>query len=600
MPATSVPIFCLESNYGTPAHWARLVDNARRIGATRLVWVWTHPTRGNLQLPPLYKWLPEFHAARNWQAEGVLACRQDLAVAAEMTHAAGIEFYLWYAVLHFNLSQRERLPQELPDLFAGQPVPDAGSPFFSHFIKEQLREVYRDFPLVDGVVLWMCENSDFDPLKLTKGLSSPETSSATSLCLVLNRAVDAIHGVCREEGRGMVADIHSAGGNMAVTRAMIASYARYPELVVQTDATWGDYSLTCPTSILIPEIARHNPVQINFDCYGEYFGRNFVPTIYLNWIKTHWDNARAMAGDKLTGIDGRVSTAHDNWSPHYEILPRFRHLFPDAPAGSYRQKLTRNGEPVYLQLSSFETLSTVHPSALQCLHETGDVEPLTVIRDMCGREFGNAVAGELAALLAEIERILVDIYYTNKLYFGTQSVMPGPGRSRWVAEAHCFYDLFQEPGSDFPNPKTLADNTTWFRCSYDGPWPAPQPLKTISFNAMSSALAGAVDRSAGLLERFAEIAPRLGRADAAFLDRQFRLLLLTAWARHWLFRCIYHHWRLEQTPTDEPSRRVLAAESIELGKAVDAIEPLVGAEDVSVVEKGREWLREFECILEEQ
>jgi hypothetical protein len=588
---------CLESNYGTPGHWARLVEHAREVRATRLVWVWTHPTRGNLVLPPIYRWLPAFHGARDWRAEGVLDCRSDLAAAAEMTHQAGMEFYLWYAVLHFNLSQRERLPQQLPELFNGQDVPDAGRPFFSYFVKEQLREVYRDFPMVDGVVLWMCENSDFDPLRLSQYASSPQAGSTSRLRLVLDGAVDAIRACCREEGRGMVADIHSAGGDLAVTQAMIESYARYPELVVQTDATWGDYSLTCPTSVLIPEIIKHNPLQVNFDCYGEYFGRNFVPTIYLNWIKRHWDNARAMAGDKLVGIDGRVSTAHDNWSPLYEILPRFRPLFPAAPADNHRLKLTKDGKPVYLEISSFETLCTVHPAALQQLHEAGEFEPLSVIREMCAREFGSDTANDLAALLAEVETILVDIFYINKLYFGTQSVLPNPGRGQWVAEAHCFYDLFQEPGSDFPNLQTLADNKTWFRCSYDGPWPAPKGLKTISFSEMSAGLAGAVQRAASLLDRFHTIAARLKPVDATFLDRQFSLLLLTARVRYHLFRCIYYNHRLRKDFEETASRAALAAELPELVQAVDTIEPLLGAEDASVIVPARQWIEEFGRVI---
>lgn len=59
-----LPIFCLESNYGSIKHWARLVDNAKNLGVTRLVWLWF---RNGVMMPSLYQWLPEFNAAWDWE-----------------------------------------------------------------------------------------------------------------------------------------------------------------------------------------------------------------------------------------------------------------------------------------------------------------------------------------------------------------------------------------------------------------------------------------------------------------------------------------------------------------------------------------------------
>ena len=568
-----VSIFCLESNYGSPTHWKRLVKNAKDMGVTRLVWC---RYDGHVSMPNLYRWLPDFHDAWDWKKEGVIEHREALTEAAAMTHEAGMEFFLWYPAVHFGLSDRKKIQQTLPELFRGDKYPDVNTPFFSYFLKEQLREIYQEFPLVDGIALWMCENSQYPPGRLSK--HAPLDS-------VLETCVDAFYSVCSEEKRKLVGDIHSSGGSAEVTGAMIKAYAKHPDIVIQTDATWGDYSLTCPTSVFIPEIAKNNPVMINFDCYGEYFGRNVVPTIYLNWIRKHWQNARVMAGEKLVGVDGRVSTANDNWSPHFEILPRFVREFPSVPLNLHRPANTGK-DRLILELSCFETFSRAHAVALQQLKRKGKFDSFTIIRDMCKEEFGNETAEDLAGLLAQVESVLVSIYYVNEAYFGTQSVVWPP--DSWILKVHHFYDLFKEPGSDLRGSDY----------PFDGDWPVRKGLKTISFEEMTMTIEQGMHTAEHLLNQFREkIKSGLNQEDAVFLDRQFLLLKMTAEVRYYLFQVMYYHYFLKQGNTEKGRPEELARCNQELERSIDAFETLLGSEDVSTIVPTRKWISMVNALL---
>jgi hypothetical protein len=124
-------------------------------------------------------------------------------------------------------------------------------------------------------------------------------------------------------------------------------------------------------------------------------------------------------------------------------------------------------------------------------------------------------------------------------------------------------------------------------------------LKTISFEEMAGAVRQAMEHAALLLDRFQPIAPRLRPEDAGFLQRQFTLLALTACVRYHLFRAIYYYHRLTRNAEDAEARAALVPAKDDFAAAVSAIEPLVGAEDLSLVAPAREWIEEFTAVLAE-
>ena len=207
--------------------------------------------------------------------------------------------------------------REAPELLNKYGEPDMAGDAIYAFITEQLDELSELAPDLEGmeVALTECAETKMEDLR----------HQTLSLKKIVDRIVATIDAACQKHHWKMTLNLHAAGGHSGLTESLFAAAQSRPDIIVTADNVIGDFSLCLPFNQHLREAAKTNPISVNFDLNGEYWGRNFVPTSALSQYESHLEEARRLGAES---VNGRVGTVWDVWNPHENILPRYRDLYP--------------------------------------------------------------------------------------------------------------------------------------------------------------------------------------------------------------------------------------------------------------------------------
>lgn len=194
------------------------------------------------------------------------------------------------------------LEEKRPAWFNEHGEVDFSKPDFYEFMAAEVDDFFEQFPQVDGLFCWNCECSTFTPSRLSR--------QSVSKAEIARRAVRAVYDVCRRRGKTMTHDIHAAGADAELSRAIIAAAGECPEVILGADATYSDWHLHLPTTPWVPEMRRHNRAYVGFDASGEFFGQGRTVGGWPRWIGRHF---AALKEHGLAAVTIRCDTlAPDN------------------------------------------------------------------------------------------------------------------------------------------------------------------------------------------------------------------------------------------------------------------------------------------------
>jgi len=502
----------LSTDFGSPRHWARLVDFAQENGAERLTF-WGDYSGNHFGLPCLYPSRPELVPEERRGA--ISRARDRMAKATEATTQAGMDFWYVYQVLQLPDAARAR--DAAPDLFNAEGEPDMAGDAIEELVRSQLDEVLEIAPQTRGIELWVMECAAITISHLKhQSLPLPE---------VFRRIVGTVHDHLGTSGRRLAVDLHTAGGDPVARKSLLAAATEFPDVLVSGDNVVGDFHLRLPFNGCLVEAGKTNPVVVHFDLNGEYWGRNFVPTAALDQYAEHLEQARALGAEYA---DGRVSTGHDRWSPHANILPsRVRHY----PVG--QGILASSPVPTELEVCSFDTLGGLNAEFFCRRAKDAEARADECARKFLVREFGRG-AMPLADLFLRLQRTLAKIFFMGSNYFCAQSAPTREGLVRFWALDHY---LTAEPGAEFP-PTEVMGEACRGRAAFAA-WPVPDGHRAPGAAALLEEKREAVTEAQEMLDELRELTRELGPSDRGFLIHQFETLVLYAESHRWLAEAMF-------------------------------------------------------------
>ncbi len=395
----------LSSDFGTPEHWRRLVDFASAHGVSQLVH-WTVGRGCYAGRPFLFPKYPGLLGAEERQHVQVM--RENLRQAAAMCREAGIGF--WFSFHAIMMPPAAQWGAAGEGLFNAAGEPDMRSPRIYELLQDQVDELLELAPNLTGLELWIEEGSEV--------VVSEFQHQTVPMEEYLDRIVGAVHEQCVRHNLEMSVDLHVMGGHRFAVDSLLVAARKRPAILVSADDTFGDFNLHSPFNVHLCRAATSNPLLVHFDVHSEYWGRNFYPSVNLSQLAQHLEEARALGA---AYVNARIATIHDSWSPHANVLPGRRALYPQLAR-------VRDGEPLPtdLELCCFDTLGGFNAEFFCRRAKDPTASPRETVCEFLRGEFGMDLP-ELAEVFLDVEGVAARVYYAGQGTFTAQSVLPDMG-----------------------------------------------------------------------------------------------------------------------------------------------------------------------------
>ncbi len=501
----------LSTDFGSPRHWERLVRFAKANQVSRLVFWWDYGS-ARFAAPFLLDQYPGWQAGSERAASETV--RRDMAQAAELCRKAGLEFGYCFQVL--MMPDRQRAPAGFLNAHG---EPDMAGEAVYRLIEEQFDELLHIAPNLTGIELWVMECASIVISEL-KHQSIP-------IAEICRRIVDTVFRMCRRHGLDMTVDLHTAGGHPGMLDGLLTAARAHPEIIVSGDNVAGDFHLNLPFNQHLWRAAVTNPVLVHFDLNGEYWGRNFYPTSALQQYALHLNEARALGA---VAVNGRISTGHDTWSPHANILPSRRQEYAPVTAGEPL--------PANLEVCCFDTLGGFNAEFFCRRALDPAITPRAVAGEFLRREF-SAELPELADVLLDVEAVAARVFWAGQGVFSAQSVLPACGLA-WGFFAHGEI-LTTKAGAAFAYP--FSAGMAAVRLPYHNGVIGPL-YRAIGPAALIEEKRQAQFDAEDLLVRARQAVVKLGADDQQFILRQFDDFAFLARAAHVVLEAEIHYFHL--------------------------------------------------------
>lgn len=512
----------LSSDYGTPEHWSKLVEFAKRYDVDRLVY-WGDSCTGRNKFsgftPPfLYPEYPELNQKiKEPFKEAVYKIRDYFQKAYEMTVKNNMEFWYVFQVLQFpdigfnpgshlvNVDL-EPLREIYPDLINPDNEVDMSSEFVYEFIGKQIDELFELAPALSGIELWIMERATVKIARLKKQRISTDE--------IIANIVNTIHQHLAPRNCKMDVDLHTSGGETRTLHSLMNAARKHNDILVSADNTIGDYHLHLPFNNHFKEAVKSNPVIVNFDLNGEYWGKNFVPTSAINQYESHIEEARKI---NAVYVNGRVATENDMRNPHANILPAQKKYYPALSGISDDKAL-----PPDLRIPCIDTLNAFNAIYFCLKCKNTDTDKKIVIREFMHKELGLSMESpsleKLTNIFLNLEKTLKKIFYVDKnLYHGQSLLCQDLFIPVYAIDTH----LTTPEGTLFPTPEAIEEtNNSVHPVAFKG-WPVPEghicsgPEKIICEKEVALA------ESSAMLRDIIEISENLDADNRIFLRKLF-------------------------------------------------------------------------------
>lgn len=297
-----------------------------------------------------------------------------------ISHEYGIKTYIW----HHELDLPDGLKDEFPEIVNEYGDIEVSHPIVKDFLENRIKDFFDAYPKMDGVVLTLHETK----VPLLK-LKNQKLGKIERVKFVTQTLYDA----CKKYGKELI--VRPFASIVEDYEMMTKAYEEISkDLVVMDKWTQFDWSLCLPHNKFFSKI-KNNPLIIETDIFGEYFGKGNLP-IYL----------------------------YDHITEKYEYCQRFN------PIG-YCSRIDRAG------VNNFGTVNEVNYVIMQAL--TGGKDVNSEVDKFFNEKYGeNGQA--VKDLMQETENLQKAIFYINGYYFTELSRFPSLNHSK----NHFYFEIMKE------------------------------------------------------------------------------------------------------------------------------------------------------------
>jgi len=355
--------------------------------------------KGNIDGMTLYRKYAQFDGTKD--AEYVHRSLDAVNAACALARSYGIKTYQW----HHELDLPDGFQEAFPEVCNRFGDVEVTHPLIRDFLENKLRDFFHAYPAMDGIILTLHETKV--PLLKLKDQKLGKVERVKYVTQIL-------YDTCTALGKELIVRPFASIEEDYVM--MTQAYSEISkELLIMDKWTQFDWSLTMPHNGFFGKI-RHNPLFVEADIFGEFFGKGRLPLM----LKEH-------------------------------IAQKFNYCSGFSPAG-YVARIDRAGR------TPFGDVNQVN-NDIFLAHLTG-ADPEAAIDAFFRESYGEA-AEEVRSLMESTEEILKETFYINGYYFTELSRFPTLNHSK----NHFYFEMMRKAADIASNEWFIPKN--WQRPSQE-------------------------------------------------------------------------------------------------------------------------------------
>lgn len=337
-----------------------------------------NPVKGNIDGMIFYRKYATFNGVKD--NAYVEHCLQTTNEVLDKLSNAGIKTYMWHHELELPTGFEENYPETLNsdgDIEVSHPI-------IKDFLENKVEDFFYTYPKMDGIVLTLHETRI--PLLKLKNQKLGKVERVKYVTKIL-------FDTCKRLGKELIvrpfASIEEDYAMMTKAYEEIS-----PELIIMDKWTQFDWSLTLPNNAFFNKINK-NPLMVEADIFGEYFGKGFLPIM----LKDH-------------------------------IQEKVRYCETFAPVG-YCSRIDRNG---------YQPFGSVQEVNLRIMEACLNGENVDDAIDAFFTEKYSKAGEKVCALMQNTEDLQRKIFYMQGYYFTELSSFPRLNHSK----NHFYFEMMRD------------------------------------------------------------------------------------------------------------------------------------------------------------
>lgn len=226
-----------------------------------------NPVRGNIDGMIKLRKYAQFNDEKD-----IPYVEKNLAIVNEIADKAkahGIKTYMW----HHELDLPSAFGETYPEVLNSFGDIEVSHPLVQDFLENKIEDFFFEYPSVDGIILTLHETKV--PLLKLKDQKLSKTERIKHVTKIL-------FDTCNKLGKELIvrpfASVEEDYAMMAQAYREIST-----DLIIMDKWTQFDWSLTLPNNAFLSKI-EENPILIETDIFGEYFGRGKLPLMLKDHI----------------------------------------------------------------------------------------------------------------------------------------------------------------------------------------------------------------------------------------------------------------------------------------------------------------------------
>lgn len=224
--------------------------------------------KGNIDGMTFSKKYSVFNGERD--AEYVKYCMNVVNEALLKLHSAGIKSYMW----HHELDLPSDFEKEFPEALNSYGDIEVTHPRVKDYLENRIKDFFDSYPNMDGIILTLHETKV--PLLKLKNQKLDKIGR-------VKYVTEILYNTCRMLGKELV--VRPFASLEEDYEMMMKAYEEIShDLIVMDKWTQFDWSLTLPHNKFFKKI-KHNPILVETDIFGEYFGKGRLPLMLKDHIK---------------------------------------------------------------------------------------------------------------------------------------------------------------------------------------------------------------------------------------------------------------------------------------------------------------------------
>jgi hypothetical protein len=358
-----------------------------------------NPIKGNLDGMTFYRKYAQFNSAK--EKTYVEYCLQTTNEVLDRLSAAGIKSYMWHHELELPIGFEEMYPE----ILNSDSDVEITHPIVKDFLENKIEDFFFSYPKMNGIVLTLHETRI--PLLKLKNQKLGKIERVKYVTQIL-------FDTCKRLGKELI--VRPFASIEEDYQMMTTAYEEISkDLIIMDKWTQFDWSLTLPNNAFFNKIKK-NPLFVETDIFGEYFGKGFLPIM----LKEH-------------------------------IIEKVKYCNTFSPVG-YCSRIDRNG------YDPFGSVQEVNLRIMEACLNDFDVE--TTLDDFFKERYG-VLGKQVRDLMEGTEEIQKKIFYLNGYYFTELSSFPQVNHCK----NHFYIEIMKENYSIASNEWFVPKN--WERGSIE-------------------------------------------------------------------------------------------------------------------------------------